>query len=117
VPASAARELQNAADLDVSGRRPHQTFLLELTASTVGRRPVQSLILRGRTANESTAALAAFATLAVLARRTPVGLHFAADVLDPKEVVDSLRRDDSFWLSNQLTGSLGAPATMQEGVL
>jgi Saccharopine dehydrogenase NADP binding domain len=117
VRASAARELQNAADLDVAGRSPHQTLLLELSASTAGRRTVRSLILRGRTANESTAALAAFAVLAVLARRTPVGLHFAADVLDPMEVVDSLRQDDSFWLSDRLPGSLRAAAAMQEGAL
>ncbi|MFI6491064.1 saccharopine dehydrogenase NADP-binding domain-containing protein [Streptomyces sp. NPDC050564] len=87
----AARELMEAAALDLFGRDPYQLFVLELTGRHAGRPAVRSLVLRGSDTYELTGTVAAVATTAVLTGRVPGGVHYAAEVLDPGPVVERLR--------------------------
>ncbi|MEU6217657.1 saccharopine dehydrogenase NADP-binding domain-containing protein [Streptomyces sp. NPDC047022] len=87
----AARELIDAAGLDLFGRDPYQLFVLELTGRSAGRETVRALVLRGTDTYELTGAVAAFATGALLAGTVPAGVHYAAEVLDPGLVVERLR--------------------------
>jgi short subunit dehydrogenase-like uncharacterized protein len=105
-PTSAVKALQSAAELDLAGRAPHQTFLLELSGSRAGRPGTESLLLRSDAASHSVAAMACLATLAVLGERVPYGLHYAAEVIDAKAAFEGLARDSNFPICAQLSGAL-----------
>ncbi|GGW20691.1 epimerase [Streptomyces capoamus] len=87
----AARDLIEAAGLDLFGRDPYQLFVLELTGRSAGRDAVRALVLRGTDTYELTGAVVAVAAGALLSGQVPHGVHYAAEVLDPGPVVERLR--------------------------
>ena len=110
--ATAAGELQRAAELDLAGRTPYVRFLFELENRTETR----SLLLAGGQAAELTAAMAALATEAVLAGAVPPGVHYAAEVLDGARVVAGLRALPATTVET-FTQPLAGAAAAEEGAL
>ena len=76
-------------------------------------------MLRARSASELTAAVAAYATSALLAGQCPPGLAFAAEVLDPEATVAWLRTDPvlaAFELIEACDG-IGETVASEEGAV
>jgi len=89
VDASAA-ELSRAAELDLFGRDPYQMIVMEMEGESGGRPLRQTALLRATDAHELTGAVTALAVAAVVNGDVRPGVHFAADVLDPR-IVDLVR--------------------------
>ena len=108
----AARELAEAAELDLFGRDPYQLFVCELTGDS-GQRV---LLLRTADTYEATALLAVQATVDALDGRLPAGVHFAAEVVAYEPVVAALRAHPTVRAFDVLDGGLDAGAA-EEGEL
>nr|BFE59213.1 saccharopine dehydrogenase NADP-binding domain-containing protein [Dactylosporangium thailandense] len=109
---SAARELAEAAALDLFGRDPYQLFVFEI-ADAAGRRV---LVLRTEDTYEATALLAAQATADALAGRLPAGVHLAAEVVAYPPVADALRAHPTVRVFEVIDGGLDGAAA-DEGEL
>jgi hypothetical protein len=88
---AAATELSHAAEMDLFGRNPQQTFLFCLTGEANARAMARTLVVRSSSTYELTAAVAAMAVSALLTQEIARGVHFAADILDATTVVGYLR--------------------------
>lgn len=99
--AEASSELCRASALDVAGRTPYVTFLVELDGHTC--------VVRAEGISELTGTVTGLAALAVLRGEVPAGAHRAAKVLDPALILH--------FGPTVLDGTIGELADAEEGVL
>lgn len=99
--AEASSELCRASALDVAGRTPYVTFLVELDGRTC--------VIRAQGIAELTGTITGLAGLAVLCGEVPAGAHRAAAVLDPALVLH--------FAPTVLEGAISELAVVEEGVL
>ncbi|GAB2693325.1 saccharopine dehydrogenase NADP-binding domain-containing protein [Nocardia thraciensis] len=84
--AGAVAQVRAAADLDLAGLDPF--YLMAFTVSRPGR--TDTALLRTPSSFELTAATAVRAVMAILRGAVPAGLHYADDILDPRELLDGV---------------------------
>ncbi|MFI6403198.1 saccharopine dehydrogenase NADP-binding domain-containing protein [Streptomyces sp. NPDC050548] len=122
--AARADELVAAGALDAAGRDPYQLLWGRLDGRVRGGQrdgsPVRrTLVVRGPDGSELTGLVGAFATVAVTEGRVPYGVHRAAAVLPPREVLRWLRDSPAgptIAESERTPGTDAVPA-MEAGVL
>lgn len=85
---AAARQLCEAADLDLFGRTPYQILVFRLDGAQESR----TVLLRGTDTYALTAAVAAFTTRQVLDGAVPPGVHHVEDAVDADALCDWLRK-------------------------
>jgi Saccharopine dehydrogenase NADP binding domain len=88
---ASSEALMCAAELDLVGRTPFQSFVYRLEGDTSVGPLHRTLVLRVRDASQATGAVAALTALAVSAGEVAPGGHFAAEVLEPHAVLERLR--------------------------
>ncbi len=115
--APAARELIDAAALDLFGRAPYQLFALELTGRHAGAPATRSLVLRAGDTYRLTGLVAALAASALVEGSAPTGVHYAADVLDPSSVVERVAKLDEASLFETYRVPLAEAGDTEEGEL
>ncbi|MCG8423577.1 MAG: saccharopine dehydrogenase NADP-binding domain-containing protein [Proteobacteria bacterium] len=109
--------LCRASQLDLAGREPQVTLLVQLDGVQDGVPIIRTLVLRGRRNAELTGTLAALATLAVTWDEVPAGRHFAADVLEPVSTISRLRESGAVTALEVLQVPIDALGVTQEGSL
>jgi NAD(P)-dependent dehydrogenase (short-subunit alcohol dehydrogenase family) len=82
-----AAELRRAVEIEMFGRVPTQQLVFELSGIVDGRPAQLVAVLRASSTYELTATVTAAAVFEVMHSAVPVGVHFAAEVLDPALVV------------------------------
>lgn len=115
--AEAVSMLCQASILDLAGRKPHVTVLVQLEGLRNGMRETRTLVLGGPGNAELTGGFAALATTAVLRKEVPPGRHFAADALDAATTVDRLRQCGPVTGFTLLDTSVETLSMSEEGVL
>ncbi len=88
-----AEKVRRAAELDVVGRARHATLLFEMRGTVAGAAHTRSLVVRAGGAAALVAAVAASAVGVLAAGRIEPGVHYAAEVLPPAEVIADLGAD------------------------
>jgi hypothetical protein len=88
--ATAATALARAAELDLFGTTPYQLLVFHLDGEANGRPTARIMILHAVDTYELTGTVSAMVVTAILKKEMPLGLHFAADVLDPNRVLEQL---------------------------
>ncbi|GAB3837182.1 saccharopine dehydrogenase NADP-binding domain-containing protein [Micromonospora andamanensis] len=112
-----AEKVRRAAEFDVLGRTPQVTLLCQLDGQLHGRQVTRSLIVRADRAAALVAAAAVPAITAVAANRVAPGVHFAADVLPPAEVVGFLAADPAVVQLSEHDSPLDDLVTPDEGAI
>jgi hypothetical protein len=84
--------LMRAARLDLAGRSPYYLMVFTMWGERDGAAVTRTAVLRTPSSYRLTGLVGAITTRAVLDGRTPPGLHYACDVLDPDHVVGEVRR-------------------------
>jgi len=85
-----AEAVVRASELDLFGRSRYQRLVFQLR----GGPTTPTMVLSGQGSSELTGATAAMTGLAVLEGAVPPGVHYAADVLDPRWARDKLLTAD-----------------------
>ncbi|MEV1082856.1 saccharopine dehydrogenase NADP-binding domain-containing protein [Streptomyces sp. NPDC050211] len=93
--AGAVTELIAAADRDLLVHHPYQLFVVRLDGTAGGRPAGRTLVLRAADSYRLTGCVTALATVAVLDRGVPAGVHFAGEVLDTRRAEQWLRGSDA----------------------
>jgi hypothetical protein len=83
----AATELIRAAELDMFGRAPYQVIHIQLQGTRAGQPAAPGVVLRGTDTYQLTGAVAAVAARSLMAGRVPPGVHYAAEVIDPDDML------------------------------
>ncbi|HEX5494386.1 MAG TPA: saccharopine dehydrogenase NADP-binding domain-containing protein [Mycobacteriales bacterium] len=86
--AEASDQVVRASRLDLAGRRPYYRLAFALDSDTHRR----GAVVHVSDSYRLTATVAVLALTAIARGRVPPGLHYAAEVLDPTDTVDRLRR-------------------------
>ncbi len=114
--------LVQASALDVAGRQPYQVLAVEIEGLRDGRQQQASAWLRASDGSRLTGSVAAFCALHW--ERLPLGMHYAAQVLDAGACLEQLRHwlpDTRFSLPGEHLGSGSAGHCIsletEEGVL
>lgn len=84
--AAIVNEIRGAAELDLTGLDPFYMMAFTLYGSF----GTETAVLRTGSSFELTAATAVSATVAVLSGSVPPGLHYADEVVDPRELIDAV---------------------------
>ncbi|NEE02712.1 saccharopine dehydrogenase NADP-binding domain-containing protein [Phytoactinopolyspora halotolerans] len=87
----AVAELTRAAELDLFGREPYYALVFRMTGVVGGRSVVRTAALRTGDAYRLIATVGALAVQAVVEGGVGRGVGYAADVLDPGQVVAEVR--------------------------
>lgn len=114
--AAGAAELSRAADLDLFGREPYQTMVVELHGEAGGLPRHRTAVLRATDAHELTGAVTALATTAVIGGAVEPGVRFAAEALDAA-VMDRLRSTHAVTTLDLFDGACQTELAVEEGVL
>ncbi|KPC62701.1 saccharopine dehydrogenase NADP-binding domain-containing protein [Streptomyces chattanoogensis] len=109
--------LCRATALDVAGRTPYVTYLLQLDGTASGRPVTRTAVLRAPGIAQLTGAVAAVAALAALHGEVPGGAHCAATALDPLAAVDRLRKVPELCELTVFDGALDELSMAEEGAL
>lgn len=110
----AAEELSRAASLDVVGRDSYQLMLFELDGEQDGEPVRRTAVLRATDAYELSGAVAALAVMAVVRGDVPAGVHYAAELLDPRPALVALGEDPAVTFLHVVTGRGPTPAVAEE---
>ncbi|MQA07850.1 MAG: epimerase [Pseudonocardiaceae bacterium] len=110
-----ARALMRACSLDVGGRTPYYVMAYWMDGRDAGEPTSVSGVLRTHDTFEVTGAVGALAARALLRGDVPPGVHFAAEVLEPADTVERIRRLKSVTALEAITGS--ASEEFEAGVL
>jgi hypothetical protein len=113
---AAALDLARAADLDLFGLAPYQLFYLRLDGEVGGAPLSRTVLLRGTSAQELTASMAALTTESLLRGEIPPGLHFAGEVLSP-DLIERLKSMRNVTACSEHTTTPETVALAEEGAL
>jgi hypothetical protein len=114
---SAIAGLCRASALDVAGRTPYVTYLVQLDGTAAGLGITRTAVLRGSGIAELTGAVTAAATVAVLQGEVADGSQDAATALDPVRTVDRLRDCSALRDLTVFDASIDDLVTDEEGAL
>lgn len=107
--AAATRRVAVAAAVDLAGRRPYHRMVVRVEGVDGGRPRTAAAVLDTPDSFQVTGVVGALAARTLLDGRVPPGTWFAADVLDPGEVVEALRGCGA--------ATVGCGSAVEEGVL
>ncbi|MFD3702131.1 saccharopine dehydrogenase NADP-binding domain-containing protein [Nocardia sp. NPDC058658] len=115
--ADAVTRLRRAAALDLAGREPHVTFLVQARGLRAGRALTRTAVLRAAGIADLTATATGLAALAVIGGGIAPGAHHAATVLDPPYIVDTLLTASALHELSVHDSSIAELAMVEEGAL
>ncbi len=115
--AEAVAGLCRATALDLAGRTPYVTLLVQLDGTACGRALTRTAVLLAPGIADLTGAVTAVATLAVLRGEVPPGAHLAAAALDPTTALSLLRTTPGLCEPMVFDLTLDELMTEEEGAL
>lgn len=113
----AVTALRQASLLDLAGREPHVTMLVQIDGLRDGTSVTATALLRGRSNAELTGAFAASSVAAVLRGEVSCGRHYAAMALDPQTGLHCLQAAGAITALSVFDASIESFADTEEGAL
>jgi hypothetical protein len=110
-------ELCRASALDVAGRTPYVTLLVQLDGMAAGHARTRTAVLRAGSIAALTGNMTALAALAVLRGEVRPGAHRAATALDPTRAVERLRELLGLGELRVMDTTIDELAVAEEGVV